>query len=129
MRRIQHRLGGLGLGLGVAADDRVRREVSHLMEHRGFVSLGDGVDRADVEQAADPIFPAEREDVFGTVDVDLIGERRDLIGNINDPRSVNEDRLIPLGILKKGPERLDVAHVAADIADAVRLVRPLGGED
>ena len=114
LRRIEHNLRRFRLGLGVAADDLLRREMPHLAQHAQLALLRNGVHRADVYQPPHVIFPAQRHDVARPGDVDLPHLRRHLAGNIDDARRMDDDDVIRLQPFEHRTQGRRVPHVALE---------------
>ena len=112
---IQHRLGGLGLGLCVAPGDLLGGEAVHLPEHGAAVLLRDGVDRADVHQPLDPVLTAQGQDVLGAVYVHVVHLGGDLPGDVHDGGGVEHHHLPARQAPEQGPQAVPVPHVAGII--------------
>jgi len=126
---VQHDLGGLGFGLGVAADNGVGGEMIHFFQHLQAVLFGDGVHRADIDQSAHLVREAELGHVAGAADVDSGHRRRSLGGNVDDAGGMDHDDLLLFGIREKGFEARLVADVAVVVAHEAAVLGLLGGED
>ena len=125
----KHRFRCLRFCFGIAARYGLRGKRLDLPDYGAVRPLGDGVYRADVNEPFYAVFPAEPEDIFRSVYIDIINQRGNRVLNIDDSCRVDHISFFAIPVFKQRTQSIRLCNVSLVKGNVFRILCLLFGEN